>query len=59
MFYGLTDILEIDLSNFDSSKVTNMIRLFQGCTLLTSINLKNLSTKSAKDIRRIKFIGFK
>ena len=51
MFYGLTDILEIDLSNFDSSKVTNMIRLFQGCTSLTSINLKNFSTKSAKDMR--------
>ena len=38
MFYGLTNIIEIDCSNFDSSSVTSMLKMFQGCTSLTSIN---------------------
>ena len=38
MFYGLTNIIEIDFSNFDSSSVTSMLKMFQGYTSLTSIN---------------------
>ena len=36
MFDGLVNIIEIDLSNFNTSKVDNMYRMFNGCT-----NLKN------------------
>ena len=31
MFYGLSNIINIDLSNFDISKVTNMKNMFNGC----------------------------
>ena len=46
MFYNLHNITKIDLSNFDSSKVTTMYKMFQSCTSLTSINLDNLDTSS-------------
>ena len=51
MFYGLSNIINIDLSKFDSSKVTNMLKIFQDCTSLTSINLKNLNTSIVEDMR--------
>ena len=51
MFYGLSNIINIDLSNFDSSKVTKMLKIFQDCTSLTSINLKNLNTSIVEDMR--------
>ena len=51
MFYTFDYITEIDLSNFDSSQVTCMLRMFQGCTSLTSINY--FSTKSSKDLRNM------
>ena len=51
MFYGLSNIINIDLSNFDSSKVTKMLKTFQDCTSLTSINLKNLNTSLVEDMR--------
>ena len=43
MFYGLSNIIKIDFSNFDSSKVTNMQRMFSDCTLLQSIDLTNFT----------------
>ena len=44
LFYGCTDINEIDLSNLKTSYVENMTSMFEGCTSLTSINLKNIDT---------------
>ena len=44
MFSTLTNIIKIDLSNFDSSNVRNMINMFSGCTSLTSINFNNFDT---------------
>ena len=41
MFYGLSNIINIDLSKFDLSQVTNMKNFFSGCTSLSSINLNN------------------
>ena len=46
MFAGLDNILEADLSNFDSSQVTNMESMFHSCTSLTSIKISNLDTSS-------------
>ena len=43
MFSGLSNIIEIDLSNFDSSGVTNMLKMFKDCISLTSINLNNFN----------------
>ena len=44
MFYGCQDITEIDLSNFNTSKLTYMYSMFSGCSQLTSIDLSNFDT---------------
>ena len=44
------NIESIDLSQFDSSKVTNMNSLFSGCTALKSINFSNINTSSVLDM---------
>ena len=56
MFYsrylsrGTEDILEIDLSNFDTSHVTNMRGMFNGMRNLTSLNLSNFDTSKVTDM---------
>ena len=55
MFSDLNNITEIDLSKFDSSKVTSMEKMFNGCKSLTSLNLKNLNTSSVKKMRDMFF----
>ena len=42
MFMELNNIISIDLSKFDSSKVTSMGCMFFGCTSLHSLDLSNL-----------------
>ena len=44
MFYGCSDIYEIDFSNFDTSEITYMNCMFCDCTSLTSLNLSNFDT---------------
>ena len=44
MFYCLDNIIEIDLSKFDSSQVTDISDMFHGCSSLTSINFTNMNT---------------
>ena len=44
MFYGCSDIVEIDLSHFDSSHVTDMSRMFEECSSLISLDLSNFNT---------------
>ena len=51
MFFNIPNIIEIDLSKFNSKKVTNMLKMFGGCESLTSINLNNLDTSSVGDMR--------
>ena len=51
MFNGLTSIIQIDLSNFDFSKVTDAIKMFNGCTKLESIIFGNINTKSLEDMQ--------
>ena len=48
MFKECTSITEINLSNFDSSKVTSMDNMFEGCSSLTSIDLSNINTQLVK-----------
>ena len=50
MFYNLDNIKEIDLSKFDSSKVTEMVGIFYGCTSLISLNLDNFKTSSVTNM---------
>ena len=49
-FKGCTRIISIDLSNFDSSSITNMASMFGGCTSLKSLNLNNFSTKNCSSM---------
>ena len=42
MFHSCRDINEVDLSNFDTSKIVDMELMFYDCQFLTSINLANL-----------------
>ena len=44
MFRSCSKINEIDLSNFETSQITDMISMFYGCSSLKSINLSNLDT---------------
>ena len=53
MFYNLSNILEIDLSKFDSSQVTGFAAMFYDCTSLSSINLNNLNTASVNNMHRM------
>ena len=50
MFNGRSNILEIDLSNFDSSNVTSMNRMFYQCSILQKIKFGNIKTSSVKDM---------
>ena len=50
MFYGLTNLIEVDLSDFDASEVTNMNGMFYGCTNLEKITLGNINTNSLVSI---------
>ena len=43
-FEGLSSIINIDLSKFDTSKIANMAKMFKDCTSLVSLNLDNLDT---------------
>ena len=51
MFSGLNNIIEIDLSNFDTSKVTDMDSMFYKCTNLEKINFGNINTSLVKNMR--------
>ena len=46
MFKNCSYKVEIDLSHFDASHVTNMGYMFEGCTKLTSINFNNFDTSN-------------
>ena len=53
MFFGLDNIKNIDLSNFDSSQCTNILAMFAHCTSLTSINLNNFNTTLVTNFRNL------
>lgn len=44
MFYNISQITEVDLSNVYTEQLTNMSNMFSTCTGITSINLKNFKT---------------
>ena len=53
MFNGLSDILKIDLSYFDTSQVTNMDSMFSGCTNLKNIIFNNINTSLVQNMRQL------
>ena len=50
MFYGLSNITEIDLSKFDSSSVRNTQYMFYDCLSLESLNLANFDTSKVNNM---------
>ena len=53
MFEGLYNIININLSKFDSSKVTDMSNMFKGCYYLSSLDLNNLNTSKVTNMSQI------
>ena len=50
MFNGITDLKKIDLSNFDTSLITNMEKMFYECINLISINFSKINTTSVENM---------
>ena len=55
MFVNCQYITEIDLTNFNTSLVTDMCGMFENCHSLTSVNLSNLDTRKVNTIWRMFF----
>ena len=53
LFFFLDNIVEIDLSKFDTSALTGVEGMFSGCISLTSINFGNISTSSVKIMKNM------
>ena len=53
MFNGLIDVLEIDLSNFDISLVTNMNSMFKECKNLKKITFGNINTSKVENMNQL------
>ena len=50
MFSGCLSLTSLDLSSFDTSKVTTMGCMFEGCKSLTSLDLSNFDTSSVTNM---------
>ncbi len=46
LFYGKTNMISIDMTGLDSSRVTDMRYMFQNCSNLTSVDLTGFDTSS-------------
>jgi len=53
MFEGISNIIEIDLSNLDTSKVTNMEKMFSQCIDLKTINFGDINTTLAESMHEL------
>ena len=53
LFKSSTSIIEIDLSNFDTSIVTSMKSMFENCTQLEYINFGDINTSSVLDMSNL------
>ena len=48
MFAGCWSLTSLDVSGFDTSKVTNLKEMFYGCGSLTSLDLRSFDTADAE-----------
>ena len=51
MFRGMSNPTSLDLSNFDTSKVTNMSQMFSDMSNLTTLNLSNFDTSQVTNMQ--------
>ena len=49
MFQQTQSIASLDLSTFDTSNVTNMDGMFNGCVVLDYLNISNFDTSKVTD----------
>lgn len=50
MFFNCSGLTSLDLSNFDTSNVTNMGSMFGGCKSLTSLDLSSFDTSNVTNM---------
>ena len=50
MFKDMSNILEINFTDFDTSKVTDMSEMFMKCEYLQNLDLSNFDTSNVKDM---------
>ena len=50
MFKGCKNIIEINLSNFNTSAIESMDSMFEGCSSLISLDLSNFNTSLVKNM---------
>ncbi len=50
MFSGCDTLTELDVSNFDTSNVTNMSSMFNHCETLTELDVSNFDTSNVTDM---------
>ena len=50
MFGGCSSLSSLDLSNFNTSNVTNMSGMFSGCQSLSGLYLYQFNTSKVTDI---------
>ena len=53
MFYGCSNLTNIDLSSFNTKNVTNMMSMFIGCSKLTNIDLSSFNTENVTNMSQI------
>ena len=53
MFNGCSALTSLDLSSFNTSKVTNMQDMFNGCSALTSLDLSSFNTSKVTNMQNI------
>ena len=46
MFSDCSSLTSLDLSNFDTAKITDMKEVFKGCTNLTTLDISNFDTSN-------------
>ncbi len=53
LFYNCSNMTNIDMSEFDTSQVTNMYNMFIGCSNLTSLDVSGFNTSRVTDMRNM------
>ena len=53
MFSGCKSLIKLDLSNFNTDKVTNMKSMFEDCISLVDLDFPNINKEQLKNIESI------
>ncbi|MFG5432798.1 BspA family leucine-rich repeat surface protein [Enterococcus faecalis] len=53
MFYGCRSLTSLDISNFDTSQVTDMSKMFYGCRSLNSLDVSKFDTSQVTTMERM------